>query len=163
MGIQFTITNAPRETEVYECQCGGEWEDCFDCHGTGEVRFDLPAYDWSFGLTGTNAYALMRVVGIEPDECGTLEGASLDAAIRGCLRALNSASARSSAVRGPEHIPGGHAGMAVVQDGSVTRLQRMGAEAHIGGLSDEQVEVRVRRLLDICRKAKEAGEVSHWG
>lgn len=163
MGTQFTITNAPRETEVYECQCGGEWEDCFDCHGTGEVRFDLPAYDWSLNLTGTNAWALMRVVGIEPDHGGTLGGASLDAAIRGCLRALNSASVRSSAVREAEHLPAGHAGMAAVQDGSVTRLERRGPETFIGGLSDEQVEVRVRRLLDLCRKAKEAGEKIVWG
>lgn len=163
MGIQINVTNAPRETEVYPCQCEGEWEDCIDCHGSGEVRFDLPAYDWSLNLTGTNAYALFGVVGIEPEEFGTLEGASLDAAIRGCLRALNSASARSSAVRGAEYLPAGHAGMAAVQDGSVTRLERRGPETFIGGLSDEQVEVRVRRFLDICRKAKEAGEKIVWG
>lgn len=163
MSITFTVTNAPRETETYTCQCEGEIEDCFECHGTGEVSFNFPAPGYSLNMANDNALNVLVAIGFEVDYCGTLEGASLDAAIAGCLKALNSASRRAVAVREPEHRPGGHAGVRVVHEGNVARVERMGAESYVGGYSDGQVEHRVGVLLDLCRKAKETGESIVWG
>ena len=168
MSVTFSITNSPRvEGEKYECMCvdfetGKAWSECMDCKGTGEVSFTEPAWPWT-NMANTNALNVLRVLGFEPEYDGVWEGDFLDIVIRRCLLALNSESRRAVATRDAAHLPGGHAGVRVTQEGNVTHVERMGAETHICAYTDDTVRMRVGEILSICRKAKEKGEKVCWG
>lgn len=166
MSVTFSVTNSPSHVlDIYECQClrdGKAWPDCLHCMGKGEVSYEEPSWPW-VNMANTNAWNVLRAIGFEPDYGGVWEDETLDSAIEGCLKALNSESRRSVATRESFHLPGGHAGVHVVHDGNVARVERMGAETHVCAYTDETVRMRVRQILDVCRKAKEEGEKVCWG
>jgi hypothetical protein len=114
-------------------------------------------------MANDNALNVLKAIGFAPEYDGCWEEEILDRVIAGCLRALNSESRRAVATREAYHIPGGHAGVRIVREGNVARVERMGAEVHGCGYSDETVQMRVRQILNICRKAKEEGEKVVWG
>lgn len=168
MSITFSISNSPEvEGESYECMCvdydtGKAWDECHYCKGTGRVTFMEPAWPWT-NMANTNALNVLRAIGFAPVYDGVWEGETLDRAIEGCLRALNSASRRAVATREAYHVPGGHAGVRVTHEGNVARVERMGAEVHGCAYTDETVQMRVGQILDICRKARDEGEKVCWG
>jgi len=169
MSITFSITNTPTHvTATYPCQCvdhtpdGKPYADCPYCNGAGKEDFEEPSWPW-VNMSNTNAFNILRAIGVNPVDYGSWEGETLDHAIKGCLIALNSESRRAVATRESSILPGGHAGVQVVHDGNVARMERMGAEARIGGYTDERVRVRVSDILGICRKAKKEGEKVTWG
>lgn len=167
MSVTFHITNSPTIDRVEECFCvydGEAAEGCYCCHGTGQMS--CPEFEWPWtNLANINARNVLLAIGVVcGDELyGSWEGETLDRVITGCLRALNSESRRAVATREGYHVPGGYAGTRVVQEGNLARIERMGAEMHVCAYPDERVCLRVRELLDICRKAKEEGESVVWG
>lgn len=168
MSITFTITNTPYVvTDTYECQCvdfdtNQPWAKCMYCQGTGKVSYEEPSWLWT-NMANTNAMNVLQAIGMPSDYDGCWEGASLDSAIQGCLRALNSEARRSVATRDAYSLPGGHAGVRVIHEGNVARVERMGAPVIGCGYSDERVQMRVREILAICKKAKAEGEKVTWG
>lgn len=166
MSVTFFITNSPTHVvDTWECQCvddGKAWPSCLHCMGTGKVEYEEPVWP-SVNMANTNAMNVLRAIGFGPEYDGVWEGETLDRAIEGCLRALNSESRRVVATREAYHIPGGHAGVRVTHEGNVARVERMGAEVHGCAYTDETVQMRVGQILDICRKAREEGEKVCWG
>jgi len=166
MSVTFSITHSPYHvSDTWECQCmdfDGPWSDCHCCQGTGQCELTEPSWPW-VNMANTNAMNVQRAIGFTPQYDGCWEGETLDQAIKGCLRALNSDSKRAVAVREAHHIPGGYGGVRVVHEGNVARVERLGAAYVVGGYSDERVTERVRELLAICRKAKAEGESVVFG
>jgi hypothetical protein len=166
MSVTFFIPNSPTKViDTWECQCvddGKAWPSCLHCMGTGTVTYEDSAWP-TVNMANVNAMNVLRAIGFEPDYDGVWEGETLDRAIEGCLRALNSEKRRSVATRDAYHIPGGHAGVRVECEGNVTRFERMGAEVHGCAYTDDTVRMRVAGILEVCRKAKAEGEKVAWG
>jgi len=145
MAVTFSITNSPEKVSESECLCvydGEADEHCPYCNGTGMSEDREPAWPWT-NLSNVNARNVLGVLGFVCGQelYGVWEGEGLDVAIRRCLRALNVEKARRPALREP------------VEEG---RFHEM-------GYSDERVQLRVREILLVCRKAKEEGEKVVWG
>jgi len=167
MSVTFSITNSPYTISHSECFCvydGKAEEGCPWCQGTGMSEDREPAWPW-VNLANTNARNVLAVLGFACDDelYGVWEDETLDVVIQRCLRALNSETRRAVATREEVYMPRGHAGVCVVREGNVARIERMGAETFVCGYSDETVQRRVREILDICRKAREEGEKVTWG
>lgn len=138
--------------------------ECPVCSGTGVLsrREDV----WpELNLANANAFAIMRMVGVAPDYCGTLAHEALTSVVRGALRALNSEVTRAPHLLESVVEPAQASHSAVVNDGGQARIVQVGGrcEARWGGRDDDYLVDRARRLLDLLRFAQEQGEGITWG
>ena len=72
MSITFSFQNDDKVIHVYDCCCaqdGEAYTACWECKGSGKVEICSQANE--VNLSNTNAYSLMKLVGLEPDYCGS--------------------------------------------------------------------------------------------
>lgn len=162
MSVTFWCPEAPRKQ--VPCEFCADWlargwivegERCDPfCTGTTEAS-EAPEVNMGNG----NAAAILSLLGFVP-ECGG-EVADLADLRRRIMRARN--ADRSYLVVEPSETPGGDAGVQIIEDGNVLRIQRMGARTISFGNTDEQT---LRRLEALDRLAAWA-QINHlqvtWG
>lgn len=164
MSTTFTIPNAPYQQ--VPCRfCQDEWVEFPEGNGRGGKcdRFCTGFEDVSLApevnLSGSNAANILTLLGFS-DEYGSCDVVTFR---RRLVLARN--SNRSGLEVAPEVIPGGYAGVRVIEgaDGIPT-IQRMGATIIECGNTDEQTMGRLERLTRLAIWAQENGhqEIT-WG
>lgn len=110
-------------------------------------------------LANANARAILELLGFDGNKpWGECDAATMRQRM---FRARN--NDRSSALREPGFLPGGHAGVRVVTEGNVVRMERMGCAVVLQGNTDEST---LRRLNDLEKLALWAQEHNYrilWG
>jgi hypothetical protein len=91
MSMTFFFPEDETITRRETCTC--EWEGkfnehCTACQGFGQIHFVLHKHE--FNLSNTNAYRLLRLMGIEPDYCGNIAAsdAMLDRATNAVVQSI---------------------------------------------------------------------------
>jgi hypothetical protein len=190
MSITFSIPNSPTTLTEESCMCAqmaprfcaqfeGEFtldeirdelrehasDECWSCKGTGVVSWEVPDADCEVNLSNVNAMAMLALMGVEADYCGTITSEDIPSVVRRLMRAVNSEGTRGAFTVEAQEIPASPGRLVPVQDGNVVRLERQGGSCHVfvGGRDDEYVARTAGRLLALCRKAQEAGEEVTWG
>ena len=162
MSVTFTCMDAPREKVPCPfCKEGREqgWieadENCDQwCDGTVEQSVAPEA-----NFANANARAVLDLLGFDGDEpWGECDGATMRQRL---FRARN--SDRSSALREGEFLPGGHAGVRVVNEGNVARVERMGCAAVVMPNTDADTLRRLDALEALAVFAQEHHFTISWG
>mgnify|MGYP007046938857 FL=1 len=177
MSITFYCPDAPTEKVPCEtCQLVEQYHEhddeqipwnshggCCSTYCDGTVM-KSPAPEPNFA--NVNARNLIRLLKLPSDGLGggDMMGGSCDAPtmLRAIMRVSN--TDRTSALREPVEMAGGHAGTAVVTDDSgVSRIERMGAHCIDAGNTDEQTLRRLDDLTKLAQYASEHGLEISWG
>jgi len=166
MSVTFWCPEAPRKQ--VPCRfCGEEWVDFPEGNGLGGKcdRYCTGFTDESVAPTANfaegNAIPLLRLLGWT-DKDDYLGGECDAATMRQRIFRVRN-SDRSSALREDYELEPGHAGMAVVHEDGLARIESRGPGVYGCGNTDEQT---LRRLADLERLALWAQENDHeisWG
>ena len=129
-----------------------------DCDGT-EMVSTAPEVN----MANANAADVLGLLGIPTEDLiGGIGVEDLPGFRRRIIRALN--SDRSHLLRELQELEPGHAGVAVVvSDDGVPRIERRGCRAYVGGVTDAQVERRLRDLMRLVAWAQPRGLGIAWG
>jgi hypothetical protein len=187
MSVTFHINSTTTTTKVEACLCAqmapnwlafvdgevSEAEACLSehadpncplCGGRGVEVVEYPEEGTSINFCNENAWRLLAVIGLVVDCVGRVSVEALPDAIRGCIRALNSAKVREAAIRESFEVVHPEYTVAVVGDDGLTHIERQGGGGVFSiGIDDEGVCSRIESLLHLFRLAQERGECVFWG
>lgn len=158
MGVQISIIGGPTRHVTDECPCvwDGEAEkDCRWCDGTGVTSYDEP--EFSMDLNLGNARAVFDAAGLD-SEANEVTVAMLPAVRRRILGLMNSFARRATHLREEESSS---SRVAKREDG----LPSIGEDREVywaGGLDDDGLLDRLRRLDAIMAKAQELDKDVRW-
>jgi hypothetical protein len=152
MSVTVHIANDTDKSVVerYDCQrCSYDGKvspDCPECQGKGEVVFT--SSKWQINLANGNFHTVFSALGLSTECYGEIDGRTLAKAIKA-------------------YIPG-LAERAEVQERCGALLpgkgdEREGALHIFCGLSGDQVDARLARLLEIAEEAARREEKVIWG
>lgn len=145
MSITFWAPDAPTVTvKPYEDEPDYE-----------EVVSTLP----ELNVSQFNAFGFLSLMGLEPDDCGTITVEDMDALITRLLVLANRAGERAQLV---SEAPPEDQRMRFVQEGNVVAVQR-GPHIIGGAVTDERVLRYVTTMLDLLTQARKANYVVSWG
>lgn len=164
MSLTFTCMDAPTTK--------GPCPYCMEGRQGGWLREDENCDPWCTGiqesstspdvnLSNSNAKAILGLLQFpyaDDDPYGQCDGGTLKQRI---LLARN--SDRHCALRDPQHIHGGHAGVSLTTEGNVVHMQRMGAEFFDFGTTDERTLDRLEALWTLATFAQAHGFNISWG
>ena len=166
MSITFTVPYAPvitvpcpfcQEEDVQFPEGNGRGGKCDKfCLGTMGAS-EAPEVNFS----NSNAYGVLGIMGLDATQSAGL--CDLATFRRGLMRALN--RDRSDLVQDPSVLPGGHAGVRVVEGvAGLPTITRMGASVISQGNTDDQTVDRLQRLGGLAQWAQANGytEIT-WG
>jgi hypothetical protein len=109
-------------------------------------------------MANGNAFAFMRLMGLEPDDCGTLAAEDLPSYAARALELMNRPALRQLELR-----PGTcRQSMKTVAEGNVVSIVR-GPKIFEGGLSDEQVLRYASTFHSLATQAHQGGFAVSWG
>ena len=153
MSVNVTIAGDSDESIVsrYSCQrCdydGKVSPDCPECQGAGEVVFK--ASRWELNMANGNFHTIFSALGLSTECYGEIDGRTLAKAIQDYIPGL--AEREEVRERCGALVP--------------SQEDERGAGAlHIHcGLSGEQVDARLSRLLEIAEEAARREEKVIWG
>lgn len=168
MSVTFAAPGAPRHrVPCSTCALveGDEWAEQNEhggwcsptCDGT-ELVSDAP----SVNMTNFAAADILNLLGLYDGELiGEVQHDDLPDLLQRLVRALN--GDLSNLRRDPIELEPGHAGVVVVEDADgVSRIERRGCRAYVGGTTDEQVVRRLRGLMMLVSWARERGLGVSW-
>jgi hypothetical protein len=118
-----------------------------------EARSDLP----ELNVSQFNARPLLELVGLPPEDAGTVQAADMGPLISRLMVLTNQNSARAQAVRPGGELP--RAGSTGV-DGE---FSPRGPRVIDGGLEDSRLQRYVSTLLELFTQARRAGYSVSWG
>ncbi len=153
-----------------ECvACDGSGKDPYDggpcayCDGAG--FFEVQVYPHEINLSNGNAVVMMRALGFAHKDEHGYGSLSLDECRSALQRAIALAASDARAAsfeRKDEHTPRGWAGVQIVDDGSVARIQAMGPEIFARGLSVDDIQDRAERFIKLLDFAIRNGSGISW-
>ena len=165
MSVTFSVRDAPSHKEQVACFCdydGVFSQGCYACKGTGLREERVPDGEPTLNLANGNAGAILRLLGIEGEDCyaGEIEASGIPAVRRRIFVLRNRQDDRSSATRdtveerGPTRAGVNEDGLACITTGP--RMISF-------GIDDEYVLEKLNRLDALLAEAQRLGTALLWG
>jgi hypothetical protein len=153
------------DVECWACK-GQGWEDfgpeygkeeCRVCDGEG-TRNEFVSVGPEFNVSNSNGYEIQRMMGLDPDYSGSLQGEEITTVLRRLIKLKNTDSSAHTRDVSDER---GEA-RAVKGDDGVDRIQR-GPRMVDFGRTQEQVNRYLDDMIELLQFAKKNGYGVTWG
>ncbi len=170
MSTSFLPDIAPTRVEGVCSLCEGNgrsynWtpeypEPCEICHGAGRATESV--WPCEVNLAGGNAILVLRALGLDEEEYGSVDHASIPAVLQRALVVLNRDEVAARSTRAPVDIEGGWGGTEIRHDGNLVTLTRMGPSIIDRGVDLDGLRERIRRVIAVFEWARDAGVGVTW-
>ena len=136
MSITIEIQDGPTNKVIFEC-C--DLDDCPHCKGSGSVKFEDPVF--AVNMTNVNARAMLELLGLDYDCCGTIECDKIPSHISTAVRKLN-----------------------IKHERKIACVEGIETKNFISfGRDDEYVHSKLEMIVNVLREAKRMGKNVVWG